>query len=76
MTAYSQREGVESDLDGEGAVVLADGRAFCISHIPADVCPDSDNHEHDWDYVEDPEATCSACGAERSSVDIPAGVPC
>jgi predicted HAD superfamily Cof-like phosphohydrolase len=63
FTAYGQHEGVESDLAREDALICADGRVYCVNHIPADVCPDSaDNrHEHEPD---DEGTSCTNCGAE------------
>jgi hypothetical protein len=75
-TAYSKAEHVQWDLEAREAVILPDGRVYCTSHIPADVCPDSANHEHDWDCLPDPEASCNACGADRSYVETPAGAGC
>lgn len=67
FTAYGQREGVESDLDAEDAVVLADGRAFCALHIPADVCPDAIDNRHERE-PDDDDMSCMHCGAEPTPV--------
>jgi len=63
LTAYAHRDGVESDLGGEGAVILADGRVFCVNHIPTDVCPDSADNRHECEPA-DEDRSCMHCGAE------------
>lgn len=54
-------DAAESVRDSEG-VVCADGRVFCYSHTPPDLCREHDNGVH----VFDEDGDCD-CGAEKAA---------
>lgn len=69
--AYARRGHVEEAVNQSDGVVLADGRVFCVDHIPADVCPDSIDNRHERE-PDDDDMSCMHCGAEP----VAAGAGC
>lgn len=75
--AYKQVGHTADGVTESEGLVLTDGRVFCVDHIPADVCPDSADNQHEWDDDPDPdEASCIHCGIYRSVVaEMPSATP-
>lgn len=71
-TGWSDQDGAESAVDDGEHVLLRDGRVFCWAHIPASVCPDSEDNRHE--PTDDHPDECAHCGKVGLTPSTPQAV--